>query len=547
MRRSGLTAGLALGTIALLALTACAPRGGGSDESKTGVSDDRLVESLPAGDTAVDEVTWAIVEGEPTTLDPTTSAQLITPNLCDNLLTLNADFSISAGVATKAEFVDPVTFQIDLRDDVTFWDGTPLTPEDVIYSLERNRIPESQWYAAFVLVESIEKTGDHQVTVRFSAPDLSFRDAISGGGGAVLSKAYGEAAGPALGTSEGGLMCTGPYELEQGGWKPGSEIVTTANDDYWGGAPKVKTLKYVFVTDGATLTTALTEGDIDGAYNVPATSRSAMEGEGAGSMILGPSTASNSFGPVSAEGPAANPKVRLALSYAIDREQYVETVMNGLGQVQKTIVPPFAFNQSSQRDIYQKGYDALDAPKKDIEKAKELLEESGEDLSQPLVIAVPAGGTEMQRTAQIIQASAKEIGLTIEINEMQAADFGALFFDPAIRNGIDFVATTGYLETPGILGYPSLFMLPEDRGGVFNWSGYDNPEVTKHLEAARTATDEETSAKEFVAAQEIFAPDQLQTTLAGAYHVTYLNDDLTGVTTSIAVYSSPWALKLSGK
>ena len=54
MRRSGLTAGLALGTIALLALTACAPRGGGSDESKTGVSDDRLVESLPPGEPAVD-------------------------------------------------------------------------------------------------------------------------------------------------------------------------------------------------------------------------------------------------------------------------------------------------------------------------------------------------------------------------------------------------------------------------------------------------------------------------------------------------------------
>ncbi len=97
------------------------------------------------------------------------------------------------------------------------------------------------------------------------------------------------------------------------------------------------------------------------------------------------------------------------------------------------------------------------------------------------------------------------------------------------------------------LGYPSLFLLPAEFGGVFNWSGYDDAEVTAHMQAARTATDPVTAANEFVAAQEIFAPDMLQVTLAGTYQLTYLNSDLTGVTTSIAAYSSPWALHLGGK
>ena len=65
--------------------------------------------------------------------------------------------------------------------------------------------------------------------------------------------------------------------------------------------------------------------------------------------------------------------------------------------------------------------------------------------------------------------------------------------------------------------------------------------------AARNAVDSETAANEFVAAQEIFAPDMLQVTLAGTYQLTYLSNDLTGVTTSIAAYSSPWALYLGGK
>lgn len=548
MKRSGLLAGLALGTAALLAVSACAPRESGTAAGeRVPVDETQLVTALPAATQPVDEVTWSVVEGEPATLDPGSSANLIIPNLCDNLLSLQPDFSIEPGVAESAEFVDPVTFVIELRDDVSFWDGSPVTADDVVYSLQRGQNPQSQWYGAFALVQSIEKTGERQVTVKFVAPDLDFRNAIAGQGGAVMSKAFGDEAGPALGTSDAGLMCTGPFKLEPGGWKPGSEIAVVANEDYWGGAPLVQQLTFVFVTDSSTLATALTQGEIDGAFNVSPSSRVAFEGDGAGTLVLGPSTASYSFGPTTDEGPAANPKFRAALSYTIDREQYIDTVLAGLGEVQKTMVPPFSFSSLEAADVYRAGYDALDTPGKDLERAKQLLEESGEDLSRPLVIAIPAGAKEFQQTATILQSSAKEIGVDIEIDEMQPADFGAMFYDPAGREGVDFLATQGYLEVPGVYGYPSLFMLPAEVGGVFNWSGYSDDQVTAHMQAARTATDLETAAQEFVAAQEIFAPDQLQVTLAGAYQTTYLNDELSGVVTSIAVYSSPWALHLGGK
>lgn len=549
MKRTGLAVG-ALACVAILALTGCGPRDGGDVDGD--VKDITLIDSQPAGTKAVDEVTWAIVEGEPATLNPASSANLIIPNLCDNLLSLQPDFSIKPGIAESAEFVDPVTFVIKLRDDVKFWDGSPVTAADVVYSLQQSTNPASQWYGAFALVvpdpsAGIVATGPNEVTVHFVAPDSTFRDALAGQGGAVMEKAFGEATGDALGTPDGGLMCTGPYKLEQGDWKPGSEIVTTANEDYWNGAPLVKTLKYTFVSDGSTLATALTQGEIDGAINVAPSSRAVFEGDGAGTLTVGHSTASYSFGPASATSAAANPKIRQALSLAIDREKYLKTVVNGLGYTQKTIVPEFSFQAMKGADIYQAGYDALADPKVDIEAAKKLVEGSGEDVSKPLVIAVPAGAKEFQQTATIIQSAGKEIGLDIEIDEMQASDFGALFYDPSKREGIDFVATQGYLETPGVLGYPSLFILPPAMGGVFNWSEYDNPDVTAHMMAARNATDPETAAKEFVAAQEIFAPDMLQVTLAGTYQLTYLKKDLTGVTTSVAAYSSPWALHLGGK
>lgn len=538
--RRRITAAAAIATATVLAATACAPR----DTPDTSAHPEvELVTALPAATKPVDEVTWAVVEGEPQTLDPASSANVIIPNLCDSLLSVQPDFTLEAGIAEGAEWIDPVTFEITVRDGVSFWDGTPVTASDVAYSLERNRDPMSQWYAAFALITGIEATDDDTVVVHFSAPDTTFRDALGGGGGAVMSQAFGDAAGQDLGTSGGGLMCAGPYRLDE--WDPGTQITVTANPDYWNGAPLTERIRFVFVTDGATLTSALVAGEIDGAFNVPPGSRQTFEAtDGAGRLVAGPSTASYSFGPASADSAAADPLVRQALSLAIDRRDYIDTVLQGLGHVQKTIVPPFVWGGMEAGDIYQAAYDALPEPEVDLDRARDLIADSGVDTSEPLVLAVPAGAKEFSQTAAIVQSAAKDIGLTIEIDERQPADFGALFYSPELRDGIDFVATTGYLEVPGVLGYPQLFMLPAELGGIFNWSGYSNEQVTADLQAARTAVDPTSAAEAFADAQETFAPDQLQVTLAGAHHLTYLSNDLTGVTTSVAVYATPWALHL---
>lgn len=556
MKQRSLIAALALGTSALLAVSGCASRGGDGAADRKPIE---FINSLPAATTPVDEVNWAVVEGEEL-LDPIVSNSLIRPNLCESLLLLGDDYSVSPNLATSAEWVNPVTFVIDLRDDVTFWDGSPMTPEDVIYSLSRNWNPMSNYYGSIAAIApgvpepfdpetSIVKTGDHQITVNFARPDSAFRDVLAGGAGVVVQQKYAEAAGPAFGTSEGGLMCTGPYVLEDGAWKAGQSITITANENYWGETPLTGKINFSFAKDTAALTQALTAGEIDGAFTVSPSVRSTLEGDGAGTLYVGESGSSYSFGPVSATSAAANPQVRQALSLAFDREQYINTVLNGLGETQKTFIAPFIFQNIEGADILQAGYDALADVEFDIEQAKTLLAESGADTSEPLVLAIPAGSKELSDTAKLIQAAGKNIGLTITINEMQPADFGGLFNpeDVQAREGIDFLATQARLDTPGFIGYPSTFLLPFELGGIYNWSGYENPQVIEHILASQTATDPDTAAREYVAAQEIFAPDLLQVTLASAYNLTYLNDDLTGVVTSSAMFNTPWALHLGGK
>jgi len=547
MRVRTMTAAVAAAGALVLVLSGCTSDGGGDggDTAKP-VDTDQLVTALPAAAKDVDSVTWALVEGEPLSVLPGADYNFVSPNLCTSLLDLQGDFTIKPGIAEKADWVDPVTFQIDLRDGVTFWDGEPVTPEDVVYSLTRHwKDVTDAYYGAFVFVKSIEVTGDAQVTVHFTAPDSGFRDALSGGSGAVLEKAYSEKAGKALGTAEGGIMCAGPYQLEK--WTPGKDIVTTAYDGYWDGAPKVKTLTYQFISDGTTLTNALLSGDVDGAFDVPPSSRTSFESSDTGRLVLGPSTASYSFGPLRDKGLGANIKIRQALSLAIDRQQYIQTVLHGLGAEQKSFVGPFSWAGSDVADIYQAGYDALAAPKVDLDAAKKLVEESGEDTSQPIKLAIPAGSKEFSQTAAIVQAAAQQIGLTVSIQELQASDYSALFVDDSARGDLDLVATVGYMETPGVLTYPQLFVLPPDQGGLFNLSGYDNAEAAGLIQKARTASDAKQAAEDYVQAQKLFAPDMLQVTLAGSYHTLFLSNTLTGAVTSVAAYATPWALHLGGE
>ena len=142
MRSHGIPVAVVAGGAALLLLAGCTARDTEAAPSPS-VDSDALVASLPAATTAVDDVTWALVEGEPRSLDPSADYSFIIPNLCDNLLQLQPDFTVEPGLATGAEWADPVTFVIDLRDDVTFWDGTPMTADDVVYSLDRNRAQTS--------------------------------------------------------------------------------------------------------------------------------------------------------------------------------------------------------------------------------------------------------------------------------------------------------------------------------------------------------------------------------------------------------------------
>lgn len=531
--------------VAGLAMAGCGSSDSGDGRS-TGGGDSapKLVEALPAGRGPVDLVRWALPSGEPTTIDPMKSGSnselIVVGNLCENLLRLQSDFSAAPGLATRAEWRDRTTFVIDLRPGVRFWDGAAMTADDVVYSMKRNTDPAVQGVnsSSYQRVRSIQRTGPLQVTVTFREPDAQFRNAMAGVAGAVVEKAYAERVGRAFGTAAGGLSCTGPFELVR--WSPGEKIDIARNDGYWGEAPQVGTLEFRFLTDTSTLTSALLAGEVDGVFDAPVASASALARSTEGTLYAGPSTASVTFGPTTDQGPAADPKVRAALDLAIDKQAFVRTVLRGYGEPVKTFTPPFAWSGLPGRETYREGYDRLPDNAEDLDEAKRLIAEARPE-KKSLVFVTQAGDALLLQTATILQAAARELGFDARIKQLQGTEFSALFYDRSKRQAVDFVITTGYIEVPGALYYAPLFAIP---GGLFNWSGYDNPEVTRDLEAARSSIDPEETARLFTQAQAIYGPDRLQVPLGLSYQRLFLNNRLTGATVSMAYISSPWAAEL---
>lgn len=546
----------ALITAALCAAGAVAGCGGGDGkdggdgrDGDTAAGPGKLTVLTPPAKGEVDRVTWALPTGEPTTLDPARTGDLssgtVVSNLCEGLMQVQPDFSVKPNLAESYDQPDPRTLVFTLRDGVTFWDGSTMTADDVGASLKRHTDPKVQGIAAsaFLRVASIRATGPREVTVKFKEPDAAFLSLMAGVAGVVNQKAATAKAGKEYGTPRGGLMCTGPFELDR--WAAGESIQISANERYWNAdlKPKVKQLTFRFIPDSSTLTSALLSGEVDGSYNAPVGSLTALAKSPAGTLYQGPSSASVSFGPTRPTGPAADPRVREALDLSIDKEAFVKNVLRGAGEPLKTFTPPFVYAGSPEKAIYQAGYDALpDNLKPDPERAKQLIADA-KPAKTPLTIGIAAGDQLSLQVATIVQAAGKGLGLTMKIKQLQATEFSALFYDASKRADLDFVATTGYIEVPSVLTYAPLFVLPQP-AGLFNWSDYDNPTATKEIAAAQTATDPKELAEHFVKAQAAYAPDRLQVSLAVEYERLFLSKKLTGPPASFSYISSPWAARL---
>ncbi len=546
-RRRALAVGLAvLGALTASACGKSAPEAGSpatSDEARPGTE---LVATTPPATAEVDRVTWALYR-DTSTVDPLYAFDYpdntVLAALCESLFRQQPDGTIEPGLAEQADYPDERTLVLTIRDGVTFWDGSELTAEDVVYSLERQRDPKlgGLFAQAFSAVDSITATGPLEVTIALDRPDYWLEGQLSSTPGVIVSKRVVEAEGPKYGTPGGKAMCTGAYEL--GSWKPGVALSAVRYDGYWDAEHRAKTRQIDFkgVPDEAALTSGLLTGEIGGTYPSAIGTIEQLRSSGKVDVHRGPSQATEAVIISNLDGALGDKRVRQALSMAIDRQGIVDATYKGMARLPRALANPGTWGYAP--DVFQAAWDAREDPAVDIEAARKLVTEAGAE-GKSVVFGMTNEIKSIATEANAVRGAAEAIGLKVKLRAVSAANFISFFVDPKAREGIDGFFTVNYPEFADPAALYATLALPD---GTQNFSGYENADVTRLLGEARSTADPDARAKLVVEVEEILNDELPWIPVTAPDNQLILGKDLTGAPASFSYMHSPWAQALGGK
>jgi peptide/nickel transport system substrate-binding protein len=304
--------------------------------------------------------------------DPAKSTELATiavlANIYDTLVHRDANLNLKPGLALSWRAADPTTWEFKLRNGVKFHDGEPFTAEAVKFSFERMLDPATHWPGAgsLRLIKAVTVVNDG--TVRFTTsqpwPDMP---RFLGYYGMIVPPGYLKQNGDdALIRHPVG---TGPYRFVR--WAKDDRVELEANTDYWGGTPKIGRIAVRVIPTDAARVAELLAGSVQLAPLLPPELFSAIRTSSKLSLSVGKSLSVffviYNLVNIPQDKPLADPRVRQALNYAIDRQAILAGVMHNVG----TPVATFCTQ-------VMEGCDASISPfSYDPNKARELLREAG--------------------------------------------------------------------------------------------------------------------------------------------------------------------------
>ncbi len=362
-------------------------------------------------------------------LDPAVGAVIehrnILAHLYDTLLEIGDDGELLPGLATSWEISDDgLTYTFDLRRDVTFHDGSDLTADDVVFSMERYRDEGTTAGVAASVVanmDSITAVDDHTVELQLSSPQpdlltqLGPHDVYIG----ILPKDYVESAGDDFEAQneliQSAPVGTGPFEFVS--HEPDIEAVFRGVEDHWRKTPAVDQLRLFHVPEEATRLAMLLNGEVQltqlSTDDVEQVERSGLEiAQVSNSADLGLMVIGTNRPP--AEGlPTTDARVRKALSLAIDRSSLVDDLLGGYGSLPET---PFYLSPTSlETERYQEMVDEL--ARFDPEEATQLLAEAGypDGFELDFFTFPNAPFPQAPQFAEAIAAMWREIGVIVDL------------------------------------------------------------------------------------------------------------------------------------
>ncbi|OLB88693.1 MAG: hypothetical protein AUI15_27380 [Actinobacteria bacterium 13_2_20CM_2_66_6] len=537
--------------VALLAVvvSACGRSSGANNSGTT-----QLAVTTKAGTKPVDKVVWAVYR-DVNSLDPiyafdypenTTDSLLY-----ESLLRQGADGSVGPGLATLT-YTNPTTLVFTLKSGVTFWDGNPLTTDDVVYSLNRNIDPALAGFypAVFTRVQSIAATASNQVTITMKQADYWFPPEMASIPGMIVEKKFTQAQGSNYGTPAGKIMGTGAFKFQS--FTPGVAVVIVRNDSYWNSAvkPLVREIDIKGAPNDASLTSALLTGGINGVYAQSLTTLDQLKGNKAVTLTYGPGWYTDAFIVSDLKGALGDVRVRQALSLALDRKGLIDAIYHGTALLPKWISNPGTFGYG--KSVFQAAYNSSPDMTQDLAKAKQLITDAGAT-GKSITIGMSSELTGISIEAAALKAAAEAIGMKATLHSVSANNFINFFIDPKARAGLDGFFTLNYGDYAGPEALPATFLIPE---GSQNFAGYgvqgkdpnaaDHAKIFNMFDEARSTADDNARAQKVADVEKAMATDLPWIPVLQPLIVLITSNNLSGTYSSFAYMFSPWADNLGG-
>jgi ABC-type transport system substrate-binding protein len=492
---------------AALFLYGC-PGGGGGGATPSGSTP-----STAGGSTHPGVLKYPLT-AEPTTLDPALVRDGVTIDLLqgmyEGLVGWNDKSEVVPLVAAEMPKIsaDGKTYTFTIREGAKFHNGRQITAEDVKYSLTRSLDKKLASPVAVNYLDDIvgakeladgkatELTGvkvvdPKTVQITIVAPRAYFLGKMTYPTGYILPKEEVEK-GDKLPSgvytiTEKNSVGSGPFKLKE--YQRGSRVLLDANPDYWGGAPKLKSIERPVVLDAKTARNLYETGELDyvtlekGDYEQikddPALGPEVKKWDRASTFYIGMNQV--------AYAPFKDKRVRQAFAHAINKDAIIKDVLLGINERAEGVVPKGIFSY----DENFKGYPY------DIEKAKKLLADAGHANGQglpPITLYFREQQPDLRKTAEVVKEQLAAIGVQVNLKEMEWLSYlkkNEAFETEMyhMRWGADYLDPQNFLTLLLSTRPPKGYTGPQIYTGTENYSGYSNPEYDKLCHQADAETD----------------------------------------------------------
>ena len=504
MKKRNRILSLLLAGVMALGLTACGASNAGAAADETGSAavstESASSDTAASGEKLINVgVTNTIGSINPLLLNGGEINKYATGLMFLPLMELDADLNFEGMLADSITTEDNKNFIVHIDDAATWSDGTPVTADDVVYTALRLASPvignTAMMYYVFEgvgddgfveegaeSIDGIQKVDDKtvQFTTKEEMPITTFENSYARYLLTLPKHVIEQYSEEELSTADWFNhpdVVSGPFIVTD--FDVDHYISYEANKDYWKGAPKIDKLN-IKIVDGSQLYAGLQSGEIDITQqtmsDIPQEDYESVEALDNVDVVYGSPVTNQSVFIQTKNVPDV--KVRQAMLYAIDRQQILEELLNGHGE----IVDGFL---SSASPFYD---DSLTPVSYDPEKAKALLEEAGWDGSQTIRFYVNSGDSTFVNAASIIAAEWAAVGIKAEI---QTVDFATLM---SVAGTEDYdVLAVQYTYAP-VDPYPDVAWL---LGGEGSWTGYSDDTLNEALTKSQLTSDPEETKELF--------------------------------------------------